>query len=83
MHEDNPALKTIFRGPDMDSRLTEIEIKLALTEDLVDTLNMTVHRQQEQIDALQRQLVQLHHQMQSAAPSAESRDLRDEIPPHY
>jgi len=44
---------------------------------------MTVHRQQEQIDALQRQLVQLYHQLQSAAPSAESRDLRDEIPPHY
>lgn len=67
----------------MESRLTEIEIKLALTEDLVDTLNMTVHRQQEQIDALQRQLVQFYHQMQSSAPSAESRDPRDEIPPHY
>ena len=67
----------------MESRLTEIEIKLALTEDLVDTLNLTVHRQQEQIDALQRQLVQVYQQMQAAAPSAESRDLRDEIPPHY
>jgi hypothetical protein len=30
----------------MESRLMEIEIKLALTEDLVDTLNLTVHRQQ-------------------------------------
>jgi len=67
----------------MESRLTEIEIKLALTEDLVDTLNLTVHRQQEQIDALQRQLVQVYQQMQAAAPSAEARDLRDEIPPHY
>ncbi len=67
----------------MESRLTEIEIKLALTEDLVDTLNMTVHRQQEQIDALQRQIRQLHQQMQSATPSAEARDPREEIPPHY
>ena len=67
----------------MESRLTEIEIKLALTEDLVDTLNMTVHRQQEQIDALQRQIRLLYQQMQSAPPSAEARDLRDETPPHY
>ena len=67
----------------MESRLTEIEIKLALTEDLVDTLNMTVHRQQEQIVALQRQIRQLYQQMQSASASAESHDLRDEIPPHY
>ena len=67
----------------MESRLTEIEIKLALTEDLVDTLNMTVHPQQEQIDALQRQIRLLYQQMQSASPAAEARDLRDEIPPHY
>ena len=67
----------------MESRLTKIEIKLALTEDLVDTLNMTVHRQQEQIDALQRQILQLYQQMQSASASAETHDLRDEIPPHY
>ena len=67
----------------MESRLTEIEIKLALTEDLVDTLNMTVHRQQDQIDALQRQILQLYQQMQSASASAETHDLRDEIPPHY
>ena len=67
----------------MESRLTEIEIKLALTEDLVDTLNMTVHRQQEQIDALQRQVRLLYQQMQSASPSAGARDLRDEVPPHY
>ncbi len=67
----------------MESRLTEIEIKLALTEDLVDTLNLTVHRQQEQIDALQRQIRQLYQQMQSASGPAESHDLRDEIPPHY
>lgn len=67
----------------MESRLTEIEIKLALTEDLVDTLNLTVHRQQEQIDALQRQIRQLHQLIQSTAPAAEARDLRDEIPPHY
>ncbi len=80
---EQSALRKLSPRAVMESRLTEIEIKLALTEDLVDTLNLTVHRQQEQIDALQRQLVQIYQQMQAAAPSAESRDLRDEIPPHY
>jgi SlyX protein len=66
----------------MESRLTEIEIKLALTEDLVDTLNLTVHRQQEQIDLLQRQIRALYQQVHTASP-AEERNLREEIPPHY
>lgn len=68
----------------MDDRLTELEIKLSLTEELVDELNKTVFRQQEQIDLLQQQLRLLYQQMQAnAAGPAEPRSLRDEIPPHY
>ncbi len=67
----------------MNDRLTELEIKLSLTEDLVDELNRTVFRQQEQIDLLQAQLQLLYKQMQSATVPAEPRNLRDEIPPHY
>ena len=67
----------------LDHRLTELEIKLSLTEDLVDELNRTVFRQQEQLDLLQAQLQLLYKQMQSATGPAEPRNLRDEIPPHY
>ena len=67
----------------MTDRLTELEIKLSLTEDLVETLNRTVYRQQEQIDLLQAQLRLLYGQMQAPAEPAEPRNLRDEIPPHY
>ncbi len=70
----------------MKDRLTELEIKASLTEDLVEELNRTVYRQQEQIDLLQAQLRHLYGQMQAnveAAESAEPRNLRDEIPPHY
>lgn len=63
-------------------RLNELEIKLAYAEDLLETLNLTVFRQQEQIELLQHQLRELHRQVQAVAPS-ESRNLRDEIPPHY
>lgn len=66
----------------MESRLTEIEAKLSFAEDMIDTLNTTVFRQQERIDLLERQLRLLHQQIQALQPE-EERDLRDEIPPHY
>ena len=65
-----------------DCRLTEVEAKLAFAEDLIDTLNKTVFRQQEQLDLLQEQLRVLHRQLRDALPP-EARNLRDEIPPHY
>ncbi|MHB1438070.1 MAG: SlyX family protein, partial [Thiobacillus sp.] len=46
------------------ARLTELESKLAFAEDLLDTLNQTVVRQQGQIDSLQQQLRLLHRQLQ-------------------
>jgi SlyX protein len=67
----------------MESRLTEIEIKLTLTEDLVESLNLVIHRQQEQIDTLQRQIRHLYEMIQNTPRGPEVRDLRDEIPPHY
>jgi SlyX protein len=65
-----------------ESRLTEIEIKLAFAEDLIETLSQTVFRQQGQLDSLQQQLRLLHQQMQDAQPD-EARTPRDDIPPHY
>ena len=67
----------------MDSRLTELEIKLSYTEDLVEVLNRTVFRQQEQIESLQRQILNLQQQVQDLSPPGQGSDLRDEIPPHY
>jgi SlyX protein len=67
----------------MEDRLTELEIKMSLAEDLVEELNRTVYRQQQQIDLLQHQLRHLFQQMQPEPEPAEQRNLRDEIPPHY
>ena len=64
------------------ARLNEIETKLAFAEDLIETLNQTVIRQQGQIDLLQQQLRLLHQQLQERLPD-ESHTPRDEIPPHY
>lgn len=66
----------------MEDRLTELEIKLGFTEDLVEALNRTVFRQQQQIDALVEEVRTLRQQAKTSQPE-EFRSLRDEIPPHY
>ena len=66
----------------MEARLSELEIKISFAEDMVDELNRTVYRQQQQIDRLLAQVETLRDQVQAAAP-AEQRSLRDELPPHY
>lgn len=63
-------------------RLDELEAKLAFAEDLIETLNQTVIRQQQQMDSLQAQLRLLSLQMRER-PGDETPNLRDEIPPHY
>ena len=66
----------------IDERIIELEIKLGFTEDMIDALNGTIYRQQQQIDALQQAFQALRQRMLAAQP-AEQRSLRDEIPPHY
>ena len=66
----------------MTDRITELEIKLSLTEDMVEELNRTVFRQQEQLDLLQAQLRHVYGQMKASAEAAEAItpfSLRDEI----
>jgi SlyX protein len=66
----------------LESRLAEIEAKLAFSEDLLDELNRTVYRQQQQIERLQQELRALREVVDNAA-NGEAPRPRDEIPPHY
>ncbi len=66
----------------MESRLNELETKISLAEDLLDALNLTVFRQQQQIDRLQQDIRALRQQLQEAAPP-EAGSPGKEIPPHY
>jgi SlyX protein len=68
----------------MDERINQLEGKLCFVEDLLDTLNRVVFRQQEQIDQLQAQIRMLYQQIQGGnAASSEQTDPRENIPPHY
>ena len=65
----------------MDKRITELEVKLSFAEDLLDTLNQTVFRQQARIDRLEREVRELRDMV--LAQPLEQRSLREEVPPHY
>ncbi len=66
-----------------DARLTDLEIKASFTEDLLDTLNEIVARQQAQIDRLTAELSTLRNQMPTSDGAPTFRSLREELPPHY
>jgi SlyX protein len=69
-----------------EARIDELEAKLSFAEDLIDELNRSVFRQQEQLDLMQQQIMLLHQHLQSVVQSVsttETRNLRDELPPHY
>ncbi|MEZ5704142.1 MAG: SlyX family protein [Burkholderiaceae bacterium] len=66
----------------LEARITELEIKLSYTEDLLDTLNGMVARQQQDMDWLLREVARLRQQGgDQSAPTA--RNPLDERPPHY
>ena len=65
----------------LESRITELEMKVSFSEDLVDRLNEVIVRQQAQIDRLELAVGQLKHD--AAAQVAPFRSLREELPPHY
>ncbi len=67
---------------DIDKRLMALEIKASFNEDLVEQLNRTIFQQQQQIDALIREVSQLRQQTPDGGTGG-FRSLRDELPPHY
>jgi SlyX protein len=63
-----------------EERITNLEIKLSFTEDLIEKLNETVYKQQQQIEFLYRELKAIKEQAGSGGGGG---SLKDEIPPHY
>jgi SlyX protein len=70
-------------GSDTDQRLTELEIKASFAEDLLDQLDKIIVRQQQQIDALLREVADLKAAPVRDGDITAARSLRDELPPHF
>ncbi|RZI96617.1 MAG: SlyX family protein [Haliea sp.] len=66
-----------------DRRLTELEIKASFADDLLETLNQVIVRQQQQIDALMRETRALRQLMPDSATGVAAGRPGDELPPHY
>jgi SlyX protein len=64
-----------------NDRITNLEIKLSFAEDLIEKLNETIYKQQQQIEFLYRELKAIKEQASNSGASGTS--LKDEIPPHY
>jgi SlyX protein len=65
-----------------EDRITNLEIKLSFTEDLIDQLNQTIYKQQQQIEFLYRELKSIKEQA-SSGDNVGNSSPKDEIPPHY
>lgn len=68
---------------DIQEQVSNLEIKLAFQDDLLETLNQIVIGQQKQLGLLQQQVQLLYQQVKSLQPSNIA-DLAEEAPPpHY
>jgi SlyX protein len=72
-------------GQDHDARLCELEIRLAFSEELLESLNQTVVRQQAEMDAMRRRMDMLQQRLESVhlEDGASPQRTAVEIPPHY
>lgn len=66
----------------LDERITELEIKASFTEDLIEQLDQVIIRQQTQIDLLIKEVTELRH-ANADSGSTTTRNLRDDLPPHF
>ena len=64
------------------NRLNELEMKIVLADDMLDQLNQTIFRQQQQIDALAQEIRSLRQQLPPDRNTSGTA-LLDELPPHY
>jgi len=71
----------------LQKQLIELQSQFAFQEDLLNDLNAIVVRQQDQIDALERELLvhreRLLHVLENLPEKGQSAASADERPPHY
>jgi len=63
----------------LESRVTELEIKLTYQDALIETLNQVVIELRNEVEATARRLAKVEQQIQLGLPD----ETPDEPPPHY
>ena len=67
---------------DLENRITELEIRSALQDDIIDVLNKQINELYEQLSLQQQQLQLLYRKFSEAADNQISTH-GNEPPPHY
>jgi SlyX protein len=65
----------------LSDRIDALEARLAFQDDTIETLNLTITAQWQQIDALTRQIAGLREHLREAEANAPA--PANEPPPHY
>lgn len=68
---------------EFNAHLTELETRFAFQEHTLQTLNDVVTRQQQQIEAITREIGALKDRLRAAAPSPVGSLEDEKPPPHY
>ena len=68
---------------DLNARIAELETTLAFQDDLLQSLNQVVIRQEEQILQITRELKSLREQVASMSPEPGISNSEEAPPPHY
>lgn len=66
-----------------EERLVNMEIKIAQQEDLLESLNQAVYRQQKKLDELEALCTALAGRIKDMAAASAGQRVLDERPPHY
>jgi len=61
----------------------DLQTRLAFQEDSIDSINLTVSRQQSRIDLLQREVLRLKEMLEDVRGSQGDAASATELPPHY
>ena len=67
----------------LQETIMDLQTRLAFQEDSIDSINLTVTRQQSRIDLLQRELLRLKEILEDVRGSQGDAGSASELPPHY
>jgi SlyX protein len=67
----------------MNETIIDLQTRLAYQEDSLDAINLTVVRQQSEIEMMQREILRLKEMIEDLRESNGKEERVDEVPPHY
>lgn len=67
----------------MNETIMDLQTRLAFQEESLEVINLTVVRQQSQIEMMQREIIRLKEMIDDIREANSSEANTDELPPHY